>query len=216
MQSKEHWEHVYSTKSVEAVSWYQPHADHSLALIRATGTDRFGGIIDVGGGASTLVDDLLAEGYTRITVLDLSAAALAAAQRRLADRAGRVTWLEADVTAIQLPAGHYDLWHDRAVFHFLTDEEDRRAYVANVLRSVRPWGHVIVATFAEDGPVKCSGLPVVRYSPDQLHAEFGDSFTLVKHEREAHRTPSGTVQRFIYCYCRMGLPTDTRSSPGSS
>lgn len=203
MQSKAHWDHVYSTKPVDAVSWYQPHAEQSLALIRGTGTARSGAIIDVGGGASTLVDDLLAEGYTDLTVLDLSAAALESARRRLGPRAGLVTWLEGDVTAVELPAHHYDVWHDRAVFHFLTEEEDRKAYVASVLRSVKPLGHVIVATFAEDGPSQCSGLPVVRYSPEQLHAEFGTAFALLKQEREAHHTPLGTVQKFIYCYCRV-------------
>jgi SAM-dependent methyltransferase len=203
MQSKEHWERVYSTKPADAVSWYQPHADQSLALIRGTGTPRSGAIIDIGGGASTLVDDLVAGGYSNVTVLDLSAAALQTAQRRLAERADLVTWLEADVTTFDLPARHYDVWHDRAVFHFLTAEAERRAYVANVLRSVKPAGHVIVATFAEDGPTQCSGLPVVRYSPQTLHAQFGDSFALVKQERESHHTPSGTVQKFIYCYCRV-------------
>lgn len=203
MQSKEHWERVYATKRADAVSWYQPHADQSLALIRGTGTPRSGAIIDVGGGASTLVDDLVADGYTSVTVLDLSAAALQTAQRRLAARSGLVTWLEGNVTTIELPARHYDIWHDRAVFHFLTAEDERRAYVANVLRSVKPAGHVIVATFAEDGPAQCSGLPVMRYSPESLHAQFGDAFALVKQEREAHHTPSGAVQKFIYCYCRL-------------
>jgi 2-polyprenyl-3-methyl-5-hydroxy-6-metoxy-1,4-benzoquinol methylase len=202
MQSKAHWESVYSTKRADAVSWYQPHADQSLTLIRGTGTPRSGAIIDVGGGASTLVDDLVADGYTNLSVLDLSATALETAKRRLAERTGLVTWLEGDVTAIELPARNYDVWHDRAVFHFLTEEKDRRAYVANVLRSVKPFGHVIVATFAEDGPTQCSGLPVMRYSPEQLHAEFGQSFSLLKGERETHHTPFGTVQKFIYCYCR--------------
>jgi SAM-dependent methyltransferase len=209
MQSKEHWERVYTTKAADAVSWYQPHAEHSLALIRATGTPRSGSIIDVGGGASTLVDDLLADGYSSLTVLDLSARALESAQHRLGGRAESVAWLVGDVTTTRLPERAYDVWHDRAVFHFLTAEQDRRAYVASVQRSVKPLGHVIVATFAEDGPTQCSGLPVVRYSPEALHAQFGDSFALLKQEREAHQTPFGTVQKFIYCYCRLAQPGRT-------
>lgn len=203
MQSKEHWEHIYSTKAAEAVSWYQPHARQSRALIRGTETPVTGAIIDVGGGASTLVDDLLADGYTSLTVLDLTATALEAAKQRLGARAAAVNWLVGDVTAVELPEHFYDVWHDRAVFHFLIGEQDRRAYVANVLRSVKPLGHVIVATFAEDGPAQCSGLPVMRYSPEGLHAQFGKAFALLKQKREAHCTPFGTVQKFIYCYCRL-------------
>lgn len=203
MQSTEHWERVYATKSAESVSWYQPHADQSLALIRGTGTPRTGSIIDVGGGASTLADDLLADGYTSVTVLDLSASALEAARQRLGARAVSVSWRVGDVTSVQLPEHSYDVWHDRAVFHFLTAEQDRRAYVAQLRRSVKPLGHVIVATFAEDGPSQCSGLPVMRYSPEALHAQFGESFALLRQERESHHTPFGTVQKFIYCYCRL-------------
>ncbi|RTL45496.1 MAG: class I SAM-dependent methyltransferase [Burkholderiales bacterium] len=203
MQSKEHWERVYASKAVEAVSWYQPHAEQSLALILGTGTPLTGSIIDVGGGASTLIDDLLANGYSALTVLDLSEAALETAKHRLGTRAEAVSWRVGDVTNVRLPEHSYDVWHDRAVFHFLTSESDRRAYVANVLRSVKPLGHVIVATFAEDGPTQCSGLPVMRYSADELHAQFGAAFALLKQEREVHHTPFGTVQKFIYCYCRL-------------
>lgn len=202
MQVKSHWEHVYETKSVDAVSWFQPHAEQSLRLIRQTGLAPTASIIDVGGGASTLVDDLLVDGFRHVTVLDVSGAALAAARARLGERAASVTWLEADITQVALPRNTYDLWHDRAVFHFLTSDRDRQAYVAAVQRAVKPGGYVIVATFAEDGPLQCSGLPVVRYSPSALHAEFGATFSLERHEREEHHTPSGSVQKFIYCYCR--------------
>jgi ubiquinone/menaquinone biosynthesis C-methylase UbiE len=202
MRSRDHWEKVYTTKATDAVSWFQPHADVSLDLIKATGAARDAAIIDVGGGASTLVDDLLAGGYTDLTVLDLSAAALAAARSRLGSRAADVKWIAADITRADLPANRYNIWHDRAVFHFLTAAEDRAAYVQTVFRAVKPGGHVIVATFAEDGPEKCSGLPVMRYRADQLHDEFGEAFTLLKHEKEAHHTPSGKVQQFVYCYCR--------------
>jgi SAM-dependent methyltransferase len=149
-----------------------------------------------------LVDDLLTQGYSDLTVLDLSSAALAAAQQRLGQLAERVNWIEGDITDVQLPFQAYDLWHDRAVFHFLTTPAQRSAYVNAVLHAVKPGGHVIVATFAEDGPTQCSGLPVVRYSPDGLHAEFGMPFTLLRHEEEAHHTPGGRIQKFIYCYCR--------------
>jgi len=202
MDSKTHWETVYSSKSTEAVSWFQPHADLSLNLIKATGVGRGAAIIDVGGGASTLVDDLVAEGYADLTVLDLSAAALKAARKRLGAEADRVCWLEADITKAALPASRYDIWHDRAVFHFLTAPADRDAYVRTVLRAVKPGGHVIVATFAEDGPLQCSGLPVMRYRADELHDQFGAAFTLLQHQKEEHHTPFGTVQQFVYCYCR--------------
>ncbi len=197
---KEHWEQVYTTKPTNGVSWFQEHAELSLRLIRETGVS--GSIIDVGGGASTLVDDLLNEGFQDLSVLDVSGAALDAAGKRLGVRAESVSWIEADILAAELPARAYNVWHDRAVFHFLTSPADRHAYVQTVLRSLRPGGHVIVATFAEDGPTKCSGLPVARYSADELHAEFGDPFTLLRHEKESHRTPFGTIQQFVYCYCR--------------
>ena len=200
--AKHHWDRVYTSKPAHAVSWYQEHAEQSLRLIRDTGTGTGARVIDVGGGASTLVDDLLDAGYNGITVLDLSAAALAAARARLGPLATRVAWLEADITKVELPASAYDVWHDRAVFHFLIDAEQRAAYVRAVLRATKPGGHVIVATFAEDGPTQCSGLPTRRYSAGELHAEFGQPFELLKHEREVHQTPSGTLQKFVYCYCR--------------
>jgi len=202
MQSKDHWENVYSTKATNSVSWFQPHADLSLDIIRSTQLGKGAAIIDVGGGASTLVDDLLANGYTDLTVLDLSGAALSTARKRLGAEESKVRWIEADITQVDLPAKRYDIWHDRAVFHFLTDAADRAAYVRTVLRSVKPGGHVIVATFAEDGPLQCSGLPVVRYRPDELHGQFGDAFQLLDHRKEEHRTPAGKVQSFVYCYCR--------------
>ncbi|WP_020162958.1 class I SAM-dependent methyltransferase [Methyloversatilis discipulorum] len=201
-RAKTHWEAVYAQRTPDSVSWFQPHAEHSLELIARAGLTRDAAIIDVGGGASTLADDLLTRGYHDLTVLDLSAAALAAAQVRLGDDARRVSWVEADITAVDLPRQRYDLWHDRAVFHFLTDAAQRHAYVERVLQSVKPGGHVIVATFAEDGPDRCSGLPVMRYGADTLHAEFGAPFELLEHSRETHHTPGGAVQQFVYCYCR--------------
>ncbi|RAR59879.1 methyltransferase family protein [Paraburkholderia unamae] len=202
MQSRDHWNRVYTTKTPASVSWFQEHARQSVALIQESGMPKEAGIIDVGGGASTLVDDLVAQCYRDITVLDLSDAALAAAKARLGESASRVSWIAGDITQVELPVHAYDVWHDRAVFHFLTSQEDREAYVRAVLRAVKPGGIVIVATFAEDGPDHCSGLPVMRYNADALHAEFGAPFTLLKQEREEHHTPAGATQKFIYCMCR--------------
>ena len=202
MQSKDHWEKVYTTKETDEVSWFQEHAELSLRLIRDAGVPYTASIIDVGGGASTLVDDLLANGYTNVTVLDLSGTALAKAKARLGARVSDVHWLEANVINAELPEQAYDVWHDRAVFHFLTTPEERHAYVHAVLHSVKPGGLVIVATFAEDGPTKCSGLPIVRYNANELHAEFGEPFLLLGHEKESHHTPGGNEQRFVYCFCR--------------
>lgn len=204
MDHKQHWEQVYSTKASDSVSWFQKHADQSLRLIHNTGLGKDAAIIDVGGGASGFVGDLAAEGYTDLTVIDLSSAALAVAKQSLGEYVDCVRWMEGDITRADFPMHRFDIWHDRAVFHFFTDPADRHAYVERVMHAVRPGGHVIVATFAEDGPEKCSGLPVMRYQPEKLHAEFGDDFLLVEHEKEAHQTPFGTVQQFVYCYCRKG------------
>ncbi|MDR3396902.1 MAG: class I SAM-dependent methyltransferase [Pandoraea sp.] len=202
MQSKDHWNQVYSTKASTNVSWFQEHASQSVALIAQAEIEKGAEIIDVGGGASTLVDDLLGHGYRHLTVLDLSDAALAVARERLGAGGDSVSWIAGDITRVELPVQKYDVWHDRAVFHFLTSEADRHAYVRAVLRAVKPGGLVIVATFAEDGPEQCSGLPVMRYSPDALHAEFGAPFTLLRKAREEHQTPWGATQKFIYCLCR--------------
>ena len=202
MQTKEHWERIYATKSVDEVSWYQENPERSLRFIQATRVPLSASIIDVGGGASRLVDALLRSGYSGLTVLDISSTALAAAKQRLGSRASDVQWLQADVTQASLPAGAYDVWHDRAVFHFLTSSADRKAYVEAVLRAVKPGGHVIIATFAHDGPTECSGLAVFRYTPEQLRAELGEAFTPVQEENEAHHTPGGRIQHFLYCYFR--------------
>lgn len=203
MESKHHWENVYSTKSADAVSWFQPHASRSLAIIQQFLPDTTTNILDVGGGASTLVDDLLELNYSNLSVLDLSSNALNVAKNRLGDAARKVSWLEGDVTQLSLPRHSIDLWHDRAVFHFLTDKNDRQRYVDAVLSTVKPGGYVIVATFAEGGPEKCSGLPVRRYSAGGLHAEFGSPFKMLGHEQEIHQTPFNTSQTFVYCYCQV-------------
>jgi SAM-dependent methyltransferase len=168
--------------------------------------------LDAGGGASVLVDGLLHAGYHEITVLDVSAAALDVARARLGPAAGGVTWLDADVLDAALPHAAFDVWHDRAVFHFLTEAADRARYVEHVRHALKPGGHVVIATFADDGPTKCSGLPVVRYTPSALQAAFGGQFLLVESLREAHVTPSGTTQAFVYCLFRFGTPPG-RTSP---
>jgi len=203
MDRKSHWEHVYRTKLPTQVSWYQLHALRSLDLIRRVSPPPDGAIIDVGGGASTLIDDLLNAGYHDVTVLDLSATALAKTRSRLGAQAGSVRWIEADILDAQLPKAGYSVWHDRAVFHFLTAPADRARYVAQVRRAVRSGGFVLVATFADDGPTRCSGLEVARYSPAALHAEFGAPFTLMSSEREEHITPAGARQAFVYCLYRI-------------
>ena len=202
MQNKEHWEKVYTTKAADNVSWFQPHAPMSMRLIHATGLGRDSAIIDVGGGASTLVDDLLDDGYRALTVLDLSGAALDESRHRLGSKGKSVRWMEADITQAALEPHSMDIWHDRAVFHFLTTNAERKGYVGQVLRALKPGGHVIMATFGTQGPTQCSGLPVMRYAPEELHAEFGEAFTLLAHEEQLHHTPFGTDQQFIYCLCR--------------
>ena len=202
MKEKEHWENVYTTKKSDEVSWFQEHSHRSLKLIQDANLSKTSAIIDVGGGASTLVDDLLDRGYRNLTVLDLSRAALATAKSRLGERAIQVQWMEANILDADLKAQTYDVWHDRAVFHFLTTAEERNAYVDKVFNAVKPGGLVIVATFAEDGPTKCSGLPVMRYNAHELHAEFGAAFQLLGQEKESHLTPGGNEQKFVYCLCR--------------
>ena len=202
MDAKSHWERVYRETGPEQVSWFQREATLSHALIEQVAPDRDAAILDVGAGASTLVDGLLRAGYRRLTVLDLSAAALGQAQRRLGAEAATVVWREADILSVQLPAATIDVWHDRAVFHFLTAPADRARYVAQVQHAVRPGGHVLVSTFAEDGPTRCSELDVVRYSSAELHGQFGPDFRLVKCQREEHITPWGALQAFTYCLCR--------------
>ncbi len=201
MDPRSHWEQVYRTKGPEQVSWFQPEATLSLELIQHVAPSRDSAIIDVGAGASVLVDGLLAAGYRSITVLDLSPTAVAQAQQRLWSRETSVVWKVADVLTADLGAGAFDIWHDRAVFHFLTSVTDRACYVAQVRKVVRPGGFVLVATFAEDGPVRCSGLDVARYSPKAIHGEFGSDFRLVTSRREQHTTPGGAPQAFTYCVC---------------
>jgi trans-aconitate methyltransferase len=192
-----HWESVYATKGESEVSWFQETPALSLELIRFIGAIRSSGIIDIGGGASRLADGLVSQGFEDVTVLDLSAAALASARSRMGDKANRVTWIAADVT-IWEPSRTYDVWHDRAAFHFLTDPEDQAAYVARLRRALRPGGHAIIGTFALDGPERCSGLVVSRHDAGSLAATLGGGFELINTRRHEHLTPWGTPQRFQF------------------
>jgi len=203
MDVKTHWDKVYKAKAPDAVSWYRPHLETSLALIDQTAAEPSSAIIDVGGGESTLVDDLLSRGYQNITVLDISETAIDVCKTRMGALADAIHWLVADVTLAELEPDAYDVWHDRAVFHFLTGIDQRAAYVRSVARSVKSGGHVIVSTFGPEGPAKCSGLDVVRYNANSLHDQFGVRFRLVESSLEIHRTPFGATQQFLYCYCRI-------------
>ncbi len=195
-----HWQRVYAGTTPDRVSWYRPHLEASLGLIERIVPDPATPMIDIGGGASTLADDLLARGYRNLTVLDVAAAALQSAQQRLGSAAGQVQWLTADILTANLPAAAYDLWHDRAVFHFLTAPEDRAAYVRQLVHSLRPGGHALLSTFGPEGPTRCSGLDVVRYDAPGLLRELGPRFHLVASFTELHQTPSGAVQQFLYCH----------------
>ena len=201
--ARKHWEKIYTEKAPDELSWYCAHLDASLSLIERASVSRSVAVIDVGGGESTLVDDLLARGYQNVTVLDISGAAIEANRRRMGSTAERVHWLVADITRVDLEPFAFDVWHDRAVFHFLTASDDRAAYVRQVARAVRTGGHVIVSTFGPEGPTRCSGLDVVRYDADSLHAEFGRRFRLMESSKQLHHTPFGTLQQFLYCYCRL-------------
>ncbi|MCU0655552.1 MAG: class I SAM-dependent methyltransferase [Polyangiaceae bacterium] len=206
MSTKDHWEQVYRTKERTEVSWYRPHLERSLELIDGLALPEEARLVDIGGGASTLVDDLLMRGFSKITVVDLAGAALEHARRRLGERGATVTWLEGDVTQPLLAPSSVDLWHDRAVFHFLADPEHQAAYRAQLASAVRPGGYAVVGTFALDGPERCSGLPVVRHDSEGLAAALGPDFSMVTEAREIHRTPAGKEQPFSYVLCRRRTP----------
>lgn len=192
-----HWDQVYATKGEAEVSWYQDSPAISLAMIRTAGSDRDTAIVDIGGGASRLVDELLKDGYGDLAVLDLSANALEAARKRIGPAASTVDWIVADATTWH-PTKTYDVWHDRAAFHFLTDPRDRAAYVERLRSALAPGGQVIIGTFAPDGPEKCSGLPVQRHDSTSLAAELGPEFELVETRSETHRTPWDSTQAFQF------------------
>lgn len=198
MSTRAHWDSAWQGADPEAKSWYQEEAGHSLEMIEASAIAHGEAVIDVGGGASVLVDTLLELGFQNLSVLDISRAALQSAKARLGSRANDVKWLCEDATR-WTPAHPFRLWHDRAVFHFLTDAEDRQKYRTIAKANLVPGGHMIMATFAMDGPEKCSGLPVRRYSAQSMAAELGDGFALIEDSIEEHLTPGGRVQKFQYC-----------------
>lgn len=200
----DHWDEIYGRRPVEQLSWYRPRLELSLEMIRATGVGPEVAVIDVGGGVSPLAGDLLELGFEDVTVLDVSAEALASNRERLGEQAGRIRWIEADVTEAELDARRWDVWHDRAVFHFLIEPGERVAYLENLRRATRPGAHVVLATFASDGPERCSGLPVRRYDADELAAALGPEFETIETRRESHLTPSGTRQAFCWVRFQRG------------
>lgn len=201
MSDARHWDAIYAARAADRLTWYQPHLERSLAFIRDMKLDLAARIVDVGGGASTLVDDLLDLGCRNVAVIDLVESALQTSRERLGDRAAEVEWIVGDVTKPLLADRSVDLWHDRAVFHFLTGAA-RSAYVAQVERCVKPGGRVLIATFALDGPDRCSGLPVTRYDAGGIRAALGDRFELIDEAGEQHETPAGGRQSFVYALCR--------------
>lgn len=201
MSTRDHWQGVYEAKAPDAVSWYQETPATSLELIQAAGVGPDARILDVGGGASRLVDHLLENGFRRVGVLDLAGSALHVARARLGAKADAVEWIEGDVTSWE-PGEPWDLWHDRAVFHFLVSEEDRAAYRARLLSALRSGGHAVVATFGPGGPLRCSGLEVKRHSVDELAAFFGPELALVESREEVHETPAGKKQEFVFARFR--------------
>jgi 2-polyprenyl-3-methyl-5-hydroxy-6-metoxy-1,4-benzoquinol methylase len=200
-ERRSHWQNVYLNKGEQQVSWTQFDPQPSLGLIEKFADGRSASIVDIGGGASRLVDALLAHGFAAITVLDLSEAALQSARARLGEQGASVQWIAADVTAWQPPQA-FDIWHDRAAFHFLVDAGDRAAYIERLHDGVKPGGHAIIATFAADGPEKCSGLPVQRYDPESLSRTIGSAFDLVEHRSHRHVTPWGAEQSFQFSVLR--------------
>jgi SAM-dependent methyltransferase len=203
MDARSHWEQVYATKDPEQVSWFRPHLERSLELIERAAPDRAASILDVGAGQSTLLDDLLALGYGKVTVLEISPTAMEALKVRVGQAGRAIQWICGDVTEAVLPEASFDLWHDRAVFHFLTEAGQRRAYVERVKRALKPEGSLVVSTFGPSGPERCSGLAAMRYDASSLGSEFGDRFRLVESSLDQHETPSGAVQQFLSCWYRF-------------
>jgi trans-aconitate methyltransferase len=201
MQDEAHWSEVYRSKPSDSVSWYQSAPEPSLRALERFGLPAAASLVDVGGGASNLVDALIERGWSDLTVLDLAEPALEVARKRLGQPAAQVHWIAAGITT-WLPDRTYDVWHDRAVFHFLTRAEERAGYRRALLAGVAPGGLIVMATFAPDGPERCSGLPVQRYGPDSLSRELGPACELVDAWREDHITPAGSAQAFNWCVFR--------------
>lgn len=205
MIAKQHWNDIYVKNTSSEISWFQQHAKLSLQLITSTNIDASASIIDVGGGMSPLACDLVEQGFTNISIMDLSNAALKRSQAHLGKNALKINWIEANILEYDLPSYAYDIWHDRAVFHFLTTKNQRDVYIKKVSSALKPGGHIVIATFAEDGPKQCSGLPVMRYNVEQLQQQFGESFRLMQNLQESHITPDGIEQKFIYCLYKLNI-----------
>ena len=203
---KKHWGNVYQEKSPSELSWYQKESKLSMELIRYTNVASNEAIIDVGGGASVLVDHLVKECYTNLSVLDISENALASAKKRLGDSAKSIEWIVSDITQFDAPQ-KFSLWHDRALFHFLTDPSDREIYVKTLKNAIKPEGHLIIATFAIGGPGKCSGLEIVQYDSEKMISEIGDNFQLIEERKEVHITPAKKEQKFIF-FRFLKVPND--------
>lgn len=203
MNRHQHWENIHAAKAPHQVSWYAPHLQISLNLIDQIAPPKTASIIDIGSGQSTLADDLLARGYANLTLLDISQAALEATRNRLGNPSAGIHFLAADITSAALPTAHFDLWHDRAVFHFLTAPEDRAAYIARLTQSVKPGGHLILATFGPQGPTRCSGLDILRYDAPTLQSELGSRFRLIQSSTHLHTTPAGATQQFLYGHFQL-------------
>lgn len=197
VSAAQHWDSMYQKEPGHSGSWYQEHPEYSLRLLDAAGAQQGQAVVDIGGGESRLPDRLLDRGFDDLTVLDISPTSLRTAQQRLGPAAARVHWLARDILTWR-PGRTYDLWHDRAVFHFLTSEQGRATYMATLQRALASGGRVVIGTFAADGPEQCSGLPVAQYSPEELAAQFGDAFRVLTTAREEHHTPAGAVQPFTW------------------
>ncbi len=199
MSTTEHWERVYQKNAPHAVGWYTPHLQISLQWIQEVCPDTSAAIIDAGGGACTLVDDLLHRHYTHLTVLDISPTAIQLAQKRLGEQAQQVTWLKGDILTYPFSPEAYNLWHDRAVFHFLQDGKQKAQYIGQAVRALKPGGYLLLAVFSPEAPPKCSGLPVSRYTTDDLEKLMEKQFRLLRHQKHLHITPSGVAQQYVYC-----------------
>ena len=200
MDKSQHWERIYNTKSHEQMSWHAPHLATSLEWISQAAPSHHASIIDVGGGASTLVDDLLASGFDNLTVADISGTAITQSQSRLGSASANINWIVGDITSVSLPQRAFDIWHDRAVFHFLVHPGDRSAYRKQLAHALKPDGQLILAVFSTNGPQTCSGLPVARYDVQSIQQEFAPHFRLLKSAILPHQTPSGATQEFLYCH----------------
>ncbi len=207
MNRHQHWENVHTDKPADQVSWFAPHLEVSLRFIDKLALPTSASIIDIGAGQSTLPDDLLTRGYRNLTLLDISPAALQATRHRLGARVHSIQFITADITSATLPQAQFDLWHDRAVFHFLTAPGDRAEYRQRLQQSLKPGGHLILATFGPQGPTRCSNLDVLRYDAPTLQRELGSPFRLIEPATQLHQTPSGATQQFLYCHFQFNAPT---------